>query len=119
MRGRPLNVYLGALLLTAVAAGAHAAPVTLYYPTERSADFSVAVPGDWDLEEAEEEGGFFTVTGPTGAQLSFRTIETVDAAIALSGSGCYSAGTIPKPCTVRELRVKLALNIVLFDTTPV
>jgi hypothetical protein len=78
-------VYLAALLLLAVAAGAHAEPVTLYYPQQRGADFSVVVPGNWDLEQADEEGGFFTVTGPTGAQLSFRTIETdddeIDAAI--------------------------------------
>jgi hypothetical protein len=78
-------VYIAALLFIAVAAAAHAEPVTLYYPTERGADFSVVVPGDWDLEQAEEEGGFFTVNGPTGAQLSFRTIETddddIDAAI--------------------------------------
>lgn len=78
-------VYVAAFLLIAVAAAAHAEPVTLYYPTERGADFSVVVPGDWELEQAEEEGGFFTVNGPTGAQLSFRTIETndddIDAAI--------------------------------------
>ena len=71
-------VYLAVLLLTAIAAAADAAPVTLYYPTEDHADFSVVVPGDWELEQAEEEGGFFTVTGPTGVQLSFRTIETDD-----------------------------------------
>lgn len=84
MSQKPL-VCIAALLLIAVAAGAQAAPVTLYYPTERGADFSVVVPDNWDLEQAEEEGGFFTVTGPTGAQLSFRTIETdddeIDAAI--------------------------------------
>ncbi len=84
MSKKPL-VSIAALLLVAVAAAANAEPVTLYYPTERGADFSVVVPGDWDLEQAEEEGGFFTVNGPTGAQLSFRTIETddddIDAAI--------------------------------------
>jgi hypothetical protein len=82
MSQKPL-VYIAALLFIAVAAQAE--PVTLYYPAERGADFSVVVPGDWDLEQAEEEGGFFTVNGPTGAQLSFRTIETndddIDAAI--------------------------------------
>lgn len=60
------------------AAEVSAQPVTLYYPEQRGADFSVVVPGDWDLEQAEEEGGFFTVTGPTGVQLSFRTVETDD-----------------------------------------
>lgn len=74
-------VYLVPLLLLAVTAEVQAAPVTLYYPAERGADFSVVVPDSWDLEQAEEEGGFFTVTGPTGVQLSFRTIETDDAEI--------------------------------------
>ena len=63
------------LALCVFAAAAQAAPVTLYYPEQGNADFSVTVPGNWDLEQAEEEGGFFTVTGPTGVQLSFRTIE--------------------------------------------
>jgi hypothetical protein len=67
------------LLLIVVAAAAHAAPpTTLYYPAERGADFSVVVPDSWELEQADEEGGFVTVTGPTGAQLSFRTVETGD-----------------------------------------
>lgn len=82
MSSRKLAVLL-ALSLFAVAA--NAAPVTLYYPQQRNADFSVVVPGNWELEQAEEEGGFFTVNGPTGVQLSFRTIETdddeIDAAI--------------------------------------
>jgi hypothetical protein len=78
---KKLLVSAAAFLLIAIAAGAHAAPVTLYYPEQRGADFSVVVPDSWELEQAEEEGGFFTVTGPTGAQLSFRTIETEDDAI--------------------------------------
>ena len=77
MSHKPL-ASIAALLFVAIAAGAHAAPVTLYYPAERGADFSVVVPDSWELEQADEEGGFFTVTGPTGAQLSFRTIETKD-----------------------------------------
>lgn len=66
------------LALLGAAVDAAAQPVTLYYPQQRGADFSVVVPGNWDLEQAEEEGGFFTVTGPTGVQLSFRTVETDD-----------------------------------------
>ena len=30
---------------------------------------------DSEIEPAEEEGGYFTLTGPTGAMLSFRTVE--------------------------------------------
>jgi hypothetical protein len=71
---------LAAICLLAVLAAAEASaqPVTLYYPEQRGADFSVVVPGNWDLEQADEEGGFFTVTGPSGVQLSFRTVETDD-----------------------------------------
>jgi hypothetical protein len=65
-----------AVLLSVAAADLSAQGVTLYYPEQGNADFSVVVPGNWDLEQAEEEGGFFTVSGPTGVQLSFRTIET-------------------------------------------
>ena len=57
----------------------------LYYPNQKNADFSLEVPSDWEIEPAEEEGGFVSVTGPTGIQLSFRTIEAskdeIDAAI--------------------------------------
>jgi hypothetical protein len=65
-------------LLAGVATDAAAQPVTLYYPEQDNADFSVVVPGNWDLEQADEEGGFFTVTGPSGVDLSFRTVETED-----------------------------------------
>jgi hypothetical protein len=79
------KLMLRALFVSLFATAAFAQPVTLYYPEQGNADFSVAVPGNWDLEQAEEEGGFFTVTGPTGVQLSFRTIEMeegeIDAAI--------------------------------------
>lgn len=66
------------LSFLSLAAEVSAAPVTLYYPNQQHADFSVVVPGSWDLEQAEEEGGFFTVTGGSGIELSFRTVETDD-----------------------------------------
>lgn len=69
------KLILSALFVCLSATAALAQPVTLFYPEQGNADFSVTVPGNWDLEQAEEEGGFFTVTGPTGVQLSFRTIE--------------------------------------------
>lgn len=84
MSRKPFTL-VAALFIVLVAAQATAAPVKLFYPSQRNADFSIEVPGNWDLEQAEEEGGFFTVTGPTGVQLSFRTIRTrnddIDAAI--------------------------------------
>lgn len=61
--------------LTAEAA---AQTVTLYYPNQRNADFSIVVPQSWELDQADEEGGFFTVTGRSGIELSFRTVETDD-----------------------------------------
>jgi hypothetical protein len=71
-------------LLLSVATEASAA-TKLYYPNQQRADFSLDVPEDWEIEPADEEGGFVSVTGPTGIQLSFRTIEankdTIDAAI--------------------------------------
>jgi hypothetical protein len=68
----PLVAGLGIALT--VAAQSHAASTTLYYPTQDDAAFSLVVPGDWEIEQAEEDGGFVTVTGPTGAELSFRTV---------------------------------------------
>lgn len=65
-------------LVCVVAVDASAQPVTLYYPSQENADFSVAAPGNWELEQADEEGGFFTITGPSGIQLSFRTVQTDD-----------------------------------------
>lgn len=84
---------LPALVVCLLAASASAQTVTLYYPEQDNADFSIVVPSNWDLEQADEEGGFVTVTGPTGVQLSFRTIETdddeIDAAIKQSVQWVY------------------------------
>lgn len=72
-------VCLAAVSVLAGAAGAG----TIAYPTAQKPSFMVDVPDQWQLEPAEEVGGFFTVTGPTGVVLSFRTIsgEDMDAAI--------------------------------------
>ena len=52
--------------------------LTIAYPTIEDADFYIDVPDDWELEQAEEAGGYFHVTGPTGAMFSFRTIPVED-----------------------------------------
>lgn len=67
----------------AVAFGAVAEAGTIAYPTAKKPDFVIDVPDNWELEQAEEPGGFFSVTGPTGVVLSFRTVEggDLDAAI--------------------------------------
>ena len=53
------------LLLAAVFASSAGAG-TIAYPTTQKPAFLVDVPDKWDLEPAEEAGGFFSVTGPTG-----------------------------------------------------
>lgn len=55
------------------------------YPTAESASFVISAPEDWKLDPAEESGGYFDLSGPTGAVFSFRTIpgnaEALEAAI--------------------------------------
>lgn len=45
------------------------------YPDADNPSFLIEVPGDWELEQAEEDGAFFHLNGPSGAVHSFRTIE--------------------------------------------
>jgi len=63
---------LSALLLSTFAIAAD--QVTIVYPTKDKPLFSVVAPKDWELNPAEEEGGFFDLNGPSGAVLSFRAI---------------------------------------------
>ena len=64
-----------ALSMTVVAGSVFAESTTIAYPTADDPSFLIKVPGDWEFEAAEEEGDYFSVTGPTGAALYFRTIE--------------------------------------------
>ncbi len=61
------------LAAVSIFAGAASAGI-IAYPTAQKPSFVVDVPDAWELEPAEEEGGFFTVTGPTGVVLSFRAV---------------------------------------------
>src|SRR5688572_13666876 len=67
------------LLLLLLAAFAFAAPgaraETFAYPTSADADFLVDVPDDWEVEPAEEAGGFVNISGPTGVLVSLRSVE--------------------------------------------
>lgn len=45
------------------------------YPTADKPSFIITVPSDWEMTQAEKEGDFFHLDGPTGALFSFRTIE--------------------------------------------
>lgn len=47
----------------------------LVYPDSDHASFIIHYPSDWKLKQAEEEGDYCHLHGPTGAVFSFRTIE--------------------------------------------
>ena len=47
----------------------------LVYPTKDNPEFTLQVPTDWKLVQAEGEGDYFHLHGPTGAVFSFRTIK--------------------------------------------
>ncbi len=51
---------------------------TIVYPSQDDPLFSVTAPDGWDFEAAEEEGDYFTLTGPTGAVLYFRSVQADD-----------------------------------------
>ena len=48
---------------------------TIVYPTADAPSFKITVPSNWEMKQAEEEGDYFHLSGPTGAVFSFRTIE--------------------------------------------
>lgn len=62
-----------------------AEPQQIAYPTAEEPSFVITVPADWELTQAEKEGDFIHLDGPTGAAFLFRTIEgsqeSLDAAI--------------------------------------
>jgi len=68
-------VVLSCLLLASLGLTRSAAAVTAGYPTMEHASFLVDLPADWKIDAAEEAGGYVDVTGPTGATISFRTID--------------------------------------------
>jgi hypothetical protein len=68
-------VVLCALLLTAFASAQRASATVHGYPSTEHASFLVDVPDDWEITPGESEGDYVNMTGPTGAQISMRTIE--------------------------------------------
>lgn len=48
----------------------------VYYPTQDQAQFTVAIPSDWELTPQGEEGAedYFEIEGPNGLELSFRVV---------------------------------------------
>lgn len=73
-----LKTLTGLALAFALVLGSVAEAGTIAYPTTKKPHFLIDVPDDWELEQAEEPGGFFTVSGPSGVVLSFRTVEGGD-----------------------------------------
>jgi hypothetical protein len=71
-----------AALTLAISIPAQAEETTLIaYPTVEEASFTIEVPDGWKMTEAESDGDFFHLDGPTGAIFSFRTIEGSEGAL--------------------------------------
>ncbi len=71
MKSVLFSLFLTAVALTSV----QAEDQLLAYPTADDASFVITIPEDWELKQAESEGDYFDLTGPTGAVFSFRTIK--------------------------------------------
>ncbi len=70
MKTATLLAFVLSLALTA-AKGAD----KIAYPTPEKASFIITVPSDWELTQAESEGDYMRLQGPTGTLFLFRTIE--------------------------------------------
>jgi hypothetical protein len=72
----PMKKILVALVALALVQSVRCAEMqTIVYPTADAPSFKITVPKDWEMKQAEEEGDYFHLLGPTGAVFSFRTIE--------------------------------------------
>lgn len=65
-----------AVLLFAVALNVQAK--TVAYPTEADARYQIDVPDTWEVESAEEMGGFVNLSGPSGALISLRILPAAE-----------------------------------------
>ena len=70
-----VSLVLSCVLLASVGLVQRASAGTAAYPTTDHPSFLVDLPDDWKVDQAEEAGGYVDITGPTGATISFRTIE--------------------------------------------
>jgi hypothetical protein len=66
---RPLALLAAALLAGTSLAQAE---TTIAYPTADDATFTIIVPDNWELSQAESEDDYFLITGPTNTELWFR-----------------------------------------------
>lgn len=72
MKPTAISLTLLAAALFAAVSVSHA-ETTIAYPTTDDATFTITVPEDWELTPAEAEDDYFLVTGPTNAELWFRS----------------------------------------------
>ena len=63
------------LSMSMMVGSAFAESVTIAYPSADEPSFLVKAPEDWEFEAADEEGDYFSISGPSGATLYFRTVE--------------------------------------------
>ncbi len=75
MRMLRYSLLLAGCLVVAASVAAWAGDTqTIAYPTADEAAFLIDVPADWELAQAEEDGDYFSVEGPNGTILYFRTL---------------------------------------------
>lgn len=72
---------LAVVVFSCVLAGTALADATIAYPTADDASFLITAPDDWELDPADEPGGYFDLNGPTGATFSFRTIKGTESSL--------------------------------------
>jgi len=48
---------------------------TIVYPDSKNPEFTIEAPGDWKLNPATEEGGYFVLESESGATLWFRSVK--------------------------------------------
>jgi len=69
------KILIAILALVVSQAARSAESQTIVYPTAEKASFKITAPESWKMKQAEDEGDYFHLIGPTGAVFSFRTIE--------------------------------------------
>jgi len=73
MKSSFLALLLG-VALSALALDPAAAQQRIAYPTADEPIFTITIPDEWELTQAEDLEDYFIVEGPTGALLFFRAI---------------------------------------------
>ena len=69
-----LAALAAAFALSVGVAGVAQASTKVYFPNKEKPEFSLVMPDGWELQPAEDKGGFMSVIGPSGITLSMRTV---------------------------------------------